>query len=232
MVADMFQKIAIYEGEGSSLLGLKGLNRALYLSETSLFHTDWDKKCSIFVMPGGRDRPYAAVLHGKGTQKLRSFVENGGTYIGICAGAYFACSEIEFDRGTPLEICEPRELQFFSGKAVGPVYGTGIFSYENEQGAKAALIETEETSFYSYFNGGCTFVGTPHKILARYADLPHRPPAIIECKVGKGKAILSGVHFEISAGLLSEEDRYHKPMIPLIRSTEEKRRAFFSTHLT
>lgn len=33
---------------------------------------------------------------------IRQFVENGGTYIGFCAGAYFACNRVEFEIGTPL----------------------------------------------------------------------------------------------------------------------------------
>lgn len=150
---------------------------------------------SVFIMPGGRDRPYHAALKGKPNALIRRFVEEGGTYIGICAGAYYGCSSVEFDLGFPLEVCEERELKFFPGKAVGPAYGKGTFFYDSEKGARIAKIGPD---LYAHYNGGCTFEGdlTHAKILARYLDLPGEPPAIIECSIGKGKALLSGVHFE------------------------------------
>ncbi|MBX7067464.1 MAG: hypothetical protein K1X28_09555 [Parachlamydiales bacterium] len=153
---------------------------------------------SLFIMPGGRDRPYHAALKGRPNTLIRQFVEQGGVYLGICAGAYYGCSFVEFDQGFPLEVCEERELGFFPGKAVGPAYGKGTFAYESEKGARIAKIGTDKGVFYTYFNGGCTFVGdlTHVRILARYLDLPGEPPAIIECPLKKGKAILSGVHIE------------------------------------
>ena len=36
--------------------------------------------------------------------RIRKFVEGGGAYLGLCAGAYFGCRHIEFERGTPLEV--------------------------------------------------------------------------------------------------------------------------------
>ena len=30
------------------------------------------------------------------------FVKKGGGYLGLCAGAYFAASHIEFEKGSPL----------------------------------------------------------------------------------------------------------------------------------
>lgn len=32
------------------------------------------------------------------------FVEGGGSYLGFCAGAYFACSEVDFEPGTDLAV--------------------------------------------------------------------------------------------------------------------------------
>ncbi len=149
-------------------------------------------------MPGGRDRPYHAHLQGVPNQKIRSFVENGGCYLGICAGAYYGCKQVEFDLGFPLEVFESRELSFFSGSAIGPAYGAGTFEYSSEKGARMALIEAGNRKFHVYYNGGPYFSGdfSNVKILARYVELPASPPAIIECQVGEGKAILSGVHLE------------------------------------
>lgn len=188
--------IAIYHGEGTSwqvpLPGPLLTADDILAGGLDLF--------SLFIMPGGRDRPYHAALKGLANTKIRTFVENGGTYLGICAGAYYGCAFVEFDKGFPLEVCEERELCFFPGKAIGPAYGKGTFDYNSEAGARMANIGTVKGMFPIYYNGGCTFEGDyPHvRILARYLDLPGHPPAIIECAIGQGKAILSGVHLELA----------------------------------
>lgn len=186
--------IAIYDGEGVIWQGEK-----LATITADQIRSYGLEKFSIFVMPGGRDRPYHAALQGTGNERIREFVENGGTYVGICAGAYYGCSRVEFDKGFPLEVCEDRELKFFDGIAVGPAYGKGTFEYTSEKGARKAKLKCANGILHVYYNGGCTFEGDLSKveILARYLDLPDHPPAIIQCTVGKGRAILSGVHIEL-----------------------------------
>ncbi|MEI6243203.1 MAG: BPL-N domain-containing protein, partial [Chlamydiota bacterium] len=50
----------------------------------------------------------------------------------------------------------------------------------------------------AFFNGGPAFIEAQAysnvEILARYRDVEGFPAAIILCRVGKGKALLSGVH--------------------------------------
>lgn len=225
----MIQPIAIYSGEGSSPVPLPGL----LLSANDLIETEWDRSSHLLIMPGGRDRPYHAALQGKGNRKIRSFVENGGTYLGICAGAYYASARIEFDKDFPLEICEERELAFFRGTAVGPAYGKGTFDYMSRSGVRAARLSTPLNSFHAYYNGGCTFAGdlSGCRILARFADLPGEPPAILECRVGKGKAILSGVHLEIPASSLDSGDPFLSPLIPIFTASETLRSLFWESLL-
>lgn len=193
--------IAIYDGIGAIWKGKvcdKRITRKLILDGAL-------EQVSILIMPGGRDKPYHAYLKGTPNQKIRKFVEEGGTYFGICAGAYYGCSRVEFDKGFPLEVCEDRELCFFKGSAIGPAYGKGTFEYGSEKGSRLAKLGMNEKEFYAYYNGGPYFDGdfTNIKVLARYLDLPGEPAAIIECAVGKGKAILSGVHLESQPVLLS-----------------------------
>ena len=191
-------KVLIYNGEGvSKSFSFFGLfPNAVPIDAKTLAESDWD--ADLFVMPGGKDCPYHAALQGAGNRKIRQFVEKGGLYLGICAGAYYGCAEVDFDRGHPLQVIEKRELKFFDGKVVGPAYGLGTYDYQSERGARFAKLLTADGFFYAYYNGGPTFQGNFENanILASYADLPGYPPAIIECKIGLGKAILSGVHVE------------------------------------
>jgi biotin--protein ligase len=221
--------IAVYSGPGTLPFPLP----ARPLSTSDILNTPWEKTCSLLIMPGGRDRPYHQALQGEGCRRIRRFVENGGTYLGICAGAYFASAQVRFDIGFPLEVSETRELRFFPGSAVGPAYGKGTYDYESNKGARAALIRTPRTSFYAYYNGGCTFEGdlSPCSILARFKELEGEPPAIVSVKVGLGKAILSGVHLETHPASLDTSDLHLAPLIPLLTSTERSRKTFFQAIL-
>jgi|LakMenEpi03Aug12_release.lakeMendotaPanAssembly.Ray.scaffolds.fasta_scaffold357685_2 glutamine amidotransferase-like uncharacterized protein len=164
----------------------------------------WEE-AALLIFPGGRDRPYHTALKGVGNQRIRTYVENGGCYLGICAGAYYGAKDVEFDRGGKLEVVESRELNFFPGIARGPVYGSGTFFYDSEEGSQASLISNlfGIQSLKVYYNGGCSFVDAEKypqvKVLSRYLGVEGEPAAIISISIGKGKVILSGVHLEVRA---------------------------------
>ncbi len=192
-----FESACVYDGEGAVW---QGPPIAQPISPEEILQGNL-KNFSTLIMPGGHgDRFYHASLKGAGNTQICSFVRNGGTYLGICAGAYYGCSRVEFDEGYPLEVCEDRELKFFQGTAIGPAFGKGTFEYNSEKGARIVKLSAEGGVFHAYYNGGCSFIGdfSNVRILSRYLDLPHHPPAIIECPFGKGRAILSGVHLELS----------------------------------
>jgi glutamine amidotransferase-like uncharacterized protein len=83
-------------------------------------------------------------LNGAPNQRIRQFVEAGGTYLGICAGAYYACREIAFHAGTAGAICGQRELGFVDAVAVGslPELTRGIPYDATPRSAAAAEIRT------------------------------------------------------------------------------------------
>lgn len=201
-------KILIYNGPGTSASSIKHFTKqiaAFGFTIEAIDAKDLQNKLVLdqvwgIVFPGGRDIPYHNALQGNSNRCIRDFVKNGGNYIGICAGAYYGCDSIEFEKGYPLEVIGERELKFFPGKAVGTVYHPGTFTYCSEVGARKASITKDNQTYRVYYNGGCTF--TPIKsllnthIIATYADIPDSPPAIISCQYGKGTALLSGIHFE------------------------------------
>lgn len=218
----------------------KGVNRSLLnmlisqlskfschkISAKGVLQDGWQKKCDLFVISGGRDLPYVEKLKQEGCQKIRDYVLSGGRFLGICAGAYFASSFVEFDKGGKLEVLGRRDLRFFNGKAVGPVFGVNTFRYNSEFGVRAPLIcykdENGELLLKVYYNGGCYFDTkiARYNLLAKYLELDK--PSIIKCNVGDGKAILSGVHFEYSP-LLSKN-----PVQELVDEEEKRKRLFKS----
>lgn len=161
----------------------------------------------LFLIPGGADRPYAKKLNGIGNKNIRQYVENGGTYLGICAGAYYGCNNIEFQKNTPHEICEDRELKFCDGTAVGCLNEIAPLYDQTLRSATITNIEINNISMPMLYWGGCYFKNLSNAIvIGHYEDIKGKPPAIVSCSVGKGRALLYGAHFEISAKNLNDFD--------------------------
>lgn len=162
-----------------------------------------DQQTRLLIMPGGADLYYAEKLDGAGNTAIRRFVENGGTYLGICAGAYYGCSALAWAKGTEQDISGPRALAFFPGTAIGPVHDfIEDGSVEKSWLAAPELIwddGKERIACKVCYEGGPVFVpDTPggFTILARYDG---DRPAIVECPVGAGKVILCSPHLERAA---------------------------------
>jgi glutamine amidotransferase-like uncharacterized protein len=194
----------------------------------------WQEDAALFVIPGGADLFYAKKLNGKGNANIKSFVTNGGKFLGICAGAYYASSEVEFELGGSLEVIGTRELGFFPAKTIGPALSH--FSYNSNEGVSAAIIsfnfsimKMHTTQLVKlYHHGGGFFenasVFSNVKVLASYI-IPDRDqlPAIILVEYGKGKVLLSGVHFEIDPSHLNTEDPYLENIIPELNISNNAR---------
>jgi glutamine amidotransferase-like uncharacterized protein len=247
MGINMKQTMIVYADEGVDGEGLKQLIRSLQqevdperctiqrMDARRLLQESWEDEASLLIMPGGRDVFYHAALNGAGTDKIRAFVQEGGRYLGICAGAYFACQEIEFEKGGVMEVCGSRSLRLFPGIAKGPAYGSNKYSPETAKGVEAALISSPDGECHVYFNGGCVFEAEDHypwvKTIGHYLDLPGKPPAVLEIEVGKGRALLTGVHIEYAPRLLNRENPYLSRVIPILEQAEPARRKLFRSYL-
>ena len=205
-----------------------GANSALPFTPSSLA----PPRTALLVFPGGADKPYCAALDGDGTARIRRFVEQGGHFLGLCAGAYFASARCEFELGTALEVAGPRQLAFFPGTAVGSV--APGFCYASEAGAVAVQLcfgAALQERALCYLNGGPAFVGAdlPSEtvdVLARYA--PGQPgdgqPAALCCRVGNGVAVLCGPHPEMPAARAPQE-------LPQLLADDQGRRRFWRSLL-
>lgn len=199
--------ILIYNDDGVSADSANALldyfrhENARFVTGADLQKNNWIFDTTLLIVPGGRSLPYYEKLGDTGNKNIIAYVEQGGTYWGFCAGAYYACTKTLFSEGLPLELKLPGELHFFEGNAIGPVFAETEFAYQSESGACIVdVIWKDQHTYPVYFNGGCyfehadTFKNT--EILACYAS--NQKPAIIACTYGKGRAILSGVHPELS----------------------------------
>lgn len=179
----------------------------------------WREDAIAFVMPGGADIYYAKRLKGKGNETISQYVREGGVYIGICAGAYYAAEQVLFDDGQGFIVNESRELKFIQGPATGPV--SGSYDAASYQGATATLLEGAFGRGAFFLNGGPFFQETGD-VLARYSQYDGRP-AIVYRSVGKGKVLLSGVHFEYDPEKLDPQNPFVATLIPLLTDSESVR---------
>jgi glutamine amidotransferase-like uncharacterized protein len=138
---------------------------------------------------------------------IRDFVANGGSYLGICAGAYYGGSTLDWNKG---EITGLRELALFEGCATGPVYDwieTPDSIYDGSWKKAVSLDLENGSSLLTLYDGGPVF-DEPYKsnsyVIARYRDLPDTPPAIVGGEFVKGNYILSSPHIEKFGHLLND----------------------------
>lgn len=184
-----------------------------------LLKEPWQSSCAALVFPGGADQGYCRTLNGAGNRRIRQYVEQGGRYIGFCAGGYYGTGRVEFEVGNKLlEVVGDRELALYPGACRGCAFRG--FVYHSEKGARAAELSINRSAFTSgsipnvlksYYNGGGVFVDAPKfadqgvEVLADYndkldVDAGVGRAAIVYCKVGQGAALLTGPHPEFVYG--------------------------------
>ncbi len=194
-----------------------------------------------FFMPGGAGTPYRHKLQVLGNDKIREYVQNGGIYYGICAGAYYACRQTEFEADIP-ELKKVTEcgLNLLEGRAIGTLYKElGIRPYDKNAASSAAveLIWNDNSKYTAHYHGGPyfePFIPAENEVLARY-NLAGKQPAVIGRNYGKGKVILSGVHFEDKGEMLLKsiyalkiDSEQAENVAAKLASAEDSRQALFN----
>ena len=128
------------------------------------------KEVDIVAFPGGIGdySSYDTFFRRRAENAVADFVTNGGAYLGICMGAYWAGSQW-FDI---LDSVDTTQYITQPGTDIKRSYGTVAPVYWNNQ--------KENMFFYD----GCAFVGdeTKFKTVARYANA--NPMAIIQNRIG------------------------------------------------
>lgn len=152
-----------------------------------------DEKPRAFIMPGGASRYSAAKLAGTGNAAIKNYVTDGGRYIGICGGAYYACSHITWQHGTQ-HFDVSYDLGISGAVAKGPI---DIFCTADNT-ARLTTLTTASGLTPIFYMGGPQFTHVPSdaRVLATYSSLPADNAAIIQGACGKGRYLLSSPHPE------------------------------------
>ena len=166
-----------------------------------LLYPDGQPRYKLLFVNGGTSTSHGQSLGEKGLENMRTFVEEGGSYVGTCAGAFLASNG-------------------FDGKADYEYYLSiwpGMIQHTGMSGSKYGMYIEEDSPLLRYFDFGGDFyvdsvrhnnggypidypVGT--EVLARY-EYPikkslHKQPSIWAYKSTpkSGRVILEGSHPE------------------------------------
>lgn len=198
-------KIILYNGKGVDFFGLKQWVKLLKYFSLKFELSSKISSFDLLIMPGGIETAYYHELKNEYYNILNK-IEKGASYLGVCAGAYFATFEYEFAKNTNLELIKARGLNLINIKAVGPFYNNN-YDYNSIKWAYALKTIYKNQEINLYYNGGCCFDNIPSQVQSLmqcfniYGDLKD---VCIKFKYGKGSVVLSGMHFEYSLSLNSE----------------------------
>jgi hypothetical protein len=191
----------------------------------------------VLVMPGGSGSKQATNLETSGREAVQQFVKDGGGYVGICAGAYLACSHYPWSlhlinarvidrehwaRGKGnmiLTLSDPgqralghpeKEVEVFYGQ--GPLYG---------RGTNGGLLPYEELAIYK------TEVAKKNVPPGVPMGVMQGTAAIARTEFGKGRVICYSPHpekpFQPVFHLIENGVRWAGGKKPILLSVQEWR---------
>ncbi|MFW9801650.1 MAG: BPL-N domain-containing protein [Candidatus Thorarchaeota archaeon] len=202
-------KVAVYEGvtdEQSSSLSsrtalfwmFRWMNATVDVVTAADIRNDILVDYDIIAIPGGWAWAYFQDLTNSGIVRVRNFVENGGAFFGVCAGAYFACDNIRWE-GENIGY----SLDLYPNLGIGPIEEIAAWPGHNmtrinlNKAVTGPDLSGEPDSHTVMYYGGPYFetAGTDGvNVIATYEV--NGEPAIISYEYGQGRIVLSGPHVE------------------------------------
>ncbi len=196
-------RVGIYSGKGTWEENLLAIENFLEHYGFEWTHFDHDDIASLTLnehfdlawFPGGFSAEYRFGIADH--DKIYSYVEKGGMFVGFCAGAYYASETMSW-KGTESDY----PLGLFKGKSVGPLVGLvnwgdrALLKLDSNHPAADGHESSMKVSYYD----GPYFVPRSEEtveVLARY-DV-NGQPAVIAGRVGEGKYLLFGPHPELGS---------------------------------
>jgi glutamine amidotransferase-like uncharacterized protein len=155
----------------------------------------------LVMFTGGSGSAEAAGLGEKGREEVRDFVRHGGGYVGICAGAYLACSGFEWGLGVlNAKTVSPKwrrgqgEVKI-DGQAFGEKLADRGVRYANGPIIKADVRkDLPDFEVLVTFRSELALNDTPVGVMVN-------APAMVQSTFGLGRVFTSSPHPEQTAGL-------------------------------
>jgi glutamine amidotransferase-like uncharacterized protein len=206
-------RVALYDDSGSAGKGVPCVNEQLgALKDVDLVHLDATnirqglEGYDAVIFTGGVAGRQAGTIGVTGREQVRRFVERGGGYVGICAGAYLACDGF------------PWSLRLLDAKTPSNLWMRGIEDLKmqaNDTGRQVLGYPAEEVTVH-YHNGPLlvpnenpslpdfeplAFFRTEVARNGSPAGIMVNSPSIVRSTFGKGRVLVCSPHPEQSPGL-------------------------------
>jgi glutamine amidotransferase-like uncharacterized protein len=198
--------VAVYADSGAWFDGITAFEHFLdwkgiaheRVTRDEVNRTDLRTRFAAIYFPGGYSGDYSSAITAVGARHIKDLVNDGGGYIGICAGAYYAAKTIAWEGST-----FAGELDLFDGTATGsltsikpwPGYGMTTISLNPNN----PIARGQRSSMTTMYFGGPSFrvnAGASMDTIATW-DQANNLPAIITTRYGAGRVLLIGPHPEI-----------------------------------
>ncbi|MFM7743331.1 MAG: BPL-N domain-containing protein [Verrucomicrobiota bacterium] len=202
-------KVAVYDDKGATGKGIpcvtdiagKTTDIKLTRLKGAEIASGGLKGYDLVMFTGGSGSAEAEGLGEKGREEVRDFVRNGGGYVGICAGAYLACTGFEWGVGVlNARTVSPKwrrgqgEVKI-SGEAFGQKLADQGIRYSNGPIIKAdARKDLPEFEAVVTFRTELAENDTPVGVMVN-------SPAMVQSTFGLGRVFTSSPHPEQTAGL-------------------------------
>lgn len=216
-------RVALYDGGGVGGSGPRNIEDVMGtiphslvwrvgpsdILEGALSHFD------VVIFPGGSGSRQAAALKEAGRSRVREFVQSGGGFIGICAGAYLAAANYSWALkiGDYKTFCEKREIPGVGPKSMWYRGPSSMVTMELSADGRRILGNRRGLFPVRYHNGpiisAAGIKGLPDfRVLAWFRSEVSRyksqegtmvdTPAIICSNFGKGRVLSISPHPESS----------------------------------
>jgi len=202
-------KVAVYDDKGATGKGIpcvtEIMSKTADIKLTRLKGADIAagglKGYDLVMFTGGSGSAEAAGLGEKGREEVRDFVRNGGGYVGICAGAYLACSGFEW--GVGVLNAKTVSAKWRRGQGEVKVEGEAFGEKLTDRGVRYAngpIIKADVRKDLPEFETLVSFRSelaeneTPVGVMVN-------APAMVRSSFGLGRVFTSSPHPEQTAGL-------------------------------
>lgn len=210
-------KAAIYGGSGPTWeckqwevdfykwMGLEAVSlSAAQLQDTSCGGAMKQLGVEIFAMPGGNAYKAQSSVQSTGKINILNFIDEGGLYVGTCAGFFFASSGYFWEAGSPAggEYHWPNLLGRF------PVTEGPITAIHDDAGNPPYKLTGLDNGLKAIYWGGptrgwrSTDARVPGTTLLHYSDVPGNLLAAVHVNdTSYGNLLLFSVHLEAEPGI-------------------------------
>ena len=200
--------VALYDAGGTGGRGASCVERILRAGGMQVVRVGPEEiaagalaQFDVAVVPGGSASKEAAALGNQGRDRLRRFVENGGGYVGICAGGYLCTAGFDWS------------LKILDARTASPLWRRGVGTVKIELtpegrrilGDRGGLLDVHYASgpIITRAAGGSL---PDYEVLAVFrtelakngtpAGLMTNSPAIAVGRYGQGRVVLVSPHPE------------------------------------